>query len=484
MLGAAGRHRWRGILFASAAAALALGAVAVEGTAPDPGDGGDGAPPAPAVAHLWIDRDGGTCTRTDGREAYDPAAACAGLGEAYAAANAVAAPSTVLIKGGRYGPQTISGDRARGGRVTFDEAPEEDATFGGLVTLGVGPDGTGPAAGPDRITLRNITTGTFGRRYANPRNRFGIYLLPGTSSVRLEDATQGGFLVQGATDVEFVGGSFGPCRAAPIGADNPCELNKVDHAPCTPACPPQRIVVDGVDFHGYDYGDDCVVQGETGTDGCHHRAMYVNGVHGFTLRNSTFRDSVFAPWTTHSGPEAGAAGSRDILIENNQFGARAMYRAGSYAEEAAALQFGWCQNTVQPAYRDVTVRFNSFAAGATVDVPGLAPEEHGCSVEGFEVYGNVLGAAPACGLEGVSWHHNVTLGAAPGGCGPGDAGTASAGFYRRDTPAPRPGDYALGGPAAAPDDLVPSSAGCPATDAAGRRRGSGGRCDAGAFERP
>jgi len=189
---------------------------------------------------------------------------------------------------------------------------------------------------------------------------------------------------------------------------------------------------------------------------------------------------------THSGPEAGATGSRDILIENNQFGARVVYQTGVYADEGSALQFGWCQNARQPAYRQVTVRFNSFAAGATVDVPGLTPEEAACAVEDFEVYGNVFGAPPACGIDGVSWHHNVVLGDAPHPCGDGDvaAGVPSEAFYRTETRAPHPGDFALAGPPGAADDLVPVAAKCPAVDAEERTRGQGGSCDAGAFERP
>jgi hypothetical protein len=128
------------------------------------------------------------------------------------------------------------------------------------------------------------------------------------------------------------------------------------------------------------------------------------------------------------------------------------------------------------------VRFNSFAPGATIDVPGLSPEEAGCSVDGFEVYGNVLAAPAGCGVEGVTWHHNVYLDAPGTSCGPGDVGGPVA--YREPTPRPLAGAFELAGPRGAADDVVPTSSGCPATDARGRPRGDDGRCDAGAFERP
>ena len=479
----------RRTILAVVAVALLAGAVAIAserspappGVARQPPSPQPTAGSPPALAHLWVDRNGGTCMRSADTVPYRDASACGSLGDAYTAANAGRGASKVLIKGGRFGAQTIVGDRPAGGRISFDEAPGEDAQFGGLITLGVGPDGIGPSQGPDRIRLRNITTARLGSSYVNADNRFGIFLLPGTSSVTIENATQGGFLVQGARDITFDGGSFGPCRAAPLGEENPCEINKVDHALCT-RCAPRDIVVDGVDFHDYDYGPECVEQGDTGPDGCHHRAMYINGVDGFTLRNSTFRDSVFAPWTTHSGPQAGAVGTRHVLVENNQFGARAVYAAGSYAEAASTLQFGWCQNARQPSYRDVVVRFNSFAPGATIDVPGLSPEEAGCSVKGFEVYGNVLAAPSECGVDGITWHHNVYLDAPGASCGEGDLGGPVQ--YRDPTPSPRPGAYELAGPHGTADDAVPADGGCPETDARGRRRGHDGRCDAGAFERP
>jgi hypothetical protein len=434
-----------------------------------------------ARAHLWIDSDGGNCTRAKKPKRYDDARACAGLGEAYNAANKTADASTVVIKGGRYGPQDLIGDRPSGGRIVFREAPREQAEFDGSVVLGVGSDG--PDQGPDRVTLRGLTTGRFGDGFENPSNRFGLYILAGASHVRIVDMKQGGFLVQGASDIEFVGGSYGPCRAA-VSGENPCEINKVDHAACSTECTARRVVVDGVDFHDYDYGPACLAAPEQNGDGCHHRSMYINGVHGFTLRNSTFRDSVFAPWTTHSGARAAELGTQDVLVENNQFGARANYTAGSYARQASSLQFAWCANTGQPSYRNVVVRFNSFARGATIDVPGAIPEESACQVQDFEVYGNIIGWRPDCG-QGVSWRYNLYVGGPRGVCGPGDVrarGNAMA-FYKRDTPAPLPGDFRLRGKPGRPDNLVPAAAGCPKRDAAGARRGRSGRCDAGAFER-
>jgi hypothetical protein len=56
-------------------------------------------------------------------------------------------------------------------------------------------------------------------------------------------------------------------------------------------------------------------------------------------------------------------------------------------------------------------------------------------------------------------------------------------FYADDDQGPEPGDYTLTGPSFAGDNLVPTSAGCPSTDAAGRPRGQNGFCDAGASER-
>lgn len=58
-------------------------------------------------AHLWVDTDGGTCTRNSSPAAYVDAAACSSFGTATSAAST---GDTIRIKTGTYGPQGSIGD--------------------------------------------------------------------------------------------------------------------------------------------------------------------------------------------------------------------------------------------------------------------------------------------------------------------------------------------------------------------------------------
>lgn len=426
---------------------------------------------------------------------------CGSFDAAYDAAGSVE-PVTVTVAGGTYPGQRITGGRTSTNRVTFEPAVGQTVTINGTIQFGEGSEGQQVNAGPDHVTVRNMRTGTFPQD--GQQNRYGVYVLPGSSHIRVEDVTQGGFLVQASHHVEFVGGQIGPCRAPPMpsfgGVSNPCELNKVDHAPCEgfhPACvPPADILIDGVVVWGFDYGPNCIRQGNEGPDGCHHRSMYINGVNGFTLRNSTFRDSVFTPWFTISGPDAGRSGNSNILVENNQFGTQVFRSIGQYAStDNNAHEYAWCGNTGQPSYRNVLIRFNSFARHASLGMPGNIQAHANCRVENFRLVGNVLGFRPtpaesgglSCGVPDTGWFFNVYAGGQDGLCGTAADGNVNIGglsmpFYADDDQGPEPGDFALTGPGFAGDNLVPAAE-CPATDAAGRLRPTTGFCDAGAFER-
>ena len=100
---------------------VALGGGAIIVPAVSGGGGG-------TVANLWVDTNGGTCTRQGTAGAYSDAGACANLNSAWQAASN---GDTILIKAGTYGTQaTIA---ARSGQaspaVTMDAAPGEGVTI-------------------------------------------------------------------------------------------------------------------------------------------------------------------------------------------------------------------------------------------------------------------------------------------------------------------------------------------------------------------
>ena len=191
------------------------------------------------------------------------------------------------------------------------------------------------------------------------------------------------------------------------------------------------------------------------------------------------------------GPTPPRSGNHDILIENNQFGANVL----TSSPTGGGIGFAWCQNYTGPdvAFRNVVVRFNSFAAGVRTGPPDTLTSSATCKIANFQIYGNIMRYTDSCQISGpgtkigtVDWFDNVYTGGTNRTCGPGDQyiGGNTDPFYANDTQAPSPGDFALTGASFAADNLVPVASTCPATDAAGNPRPlTGAFCDAGAFER-
>jgi hypothetical protein len=435
-------------------------------------------PPGSDLANLWLhSQQGGSCTRSATPAAYNAATACASAGAAYSAANAVDDASLILVKGGPHGVFHISGHRRSSNRIVFDAAPGERPVFsGGWMRAGTYDM---PSASPKYVTLRNLETAERGSG-ETPDNRFGVKIEKGSQHIRLENLRAGNFLIQAAQNIEVIGGEYGPCRASKV--DPPiCEINKVDGWVGTRA---ENILIDGVLMHGFDYAPSCALAGD-----CHYRAMYMNGVKNFTLRNSTIRDSVFAPWFTISGADAARWGNENILIENNVFGSQVVFNqttgARSYSGNGLGFQLRWCTNASAGVmgYRNVTIRFNSVSRGATIDTSTMA--DSNCRFENVQVYGNVAGVRNSPCVPGIVYRYNVYSSVSPGGvCDSTEVSTGSVGlpFYAEDVHTPGPASYRLMGPSAPPDNLVPASLGCPDTDRFGSPR-SGPSCDAGSHER-
>jgi len=404
---------------------------------------------ASPMRHLHVSPNGSDanqCART---------APCASFQRAYR----LAAPgAVVVVHGGTYPSQRLTAVPAkRGPNIVFRPAKGARVVLGGLTF------GTDTASeGPKYITVRGMKLS-----YADANHQRGIDVRPGAKQIRLEYMDAGDFTTWQSNGVTVIGGDYGPCRAPASG----CWLNNIDVS--------NNVTIDGATFHDYNYLPACVASAD-----CHWRSIYINGGHNITLRNSTVRNSVFAPWTTISGSLAAARGNDGILIENNQFGLPVQ------SPMASGWQNAWCQNGSTPSYRNITVRFNSFARGTSADFPGWYDAEFGCRVQNFQVYGNIFGSRPVCpGAQtltvGVSYRYNVYAGPLKGKCGPGDVyiGGRKMSFYGHDTQQPRRGDFALRKTGFRGAALVPVKAGCPVKDAAHRRRGHGGFCTPGAFER-
>jgi hypothetical protein len=107
-----------------------------------------GVAPVFTTANLWVDTNGGTCTRSGSLVAWNDATACASM---QAALTASAAGDTIVIKNGNYANQTLS-TSGKASVVSFYaetpsscyNQPAKAATCTGSVTLGAG-NATGSA---------------------------------------------------------------------------------------------------------------------------------------------------------------------------------------------------------------------------------------------------------------------------------------------------------------------------------------------------
>lgn len=118
--------RW---LFPAAATGVTVGFMMTMGAGPT-------APPtqqAQGTANLWIDTNGGTCTRQSSPAAYNNAAACSGPDTAYAAASP---GDLILWKAGSYTVTTEIENRAIGSTdVVIQPAPGESVTVTGYLVI-------------------------------------------------------------------------------------------------------------------------------------------------------------------------------------------------------------------------------------------------------------------------------------------------------------------------------------------------------------
>jgi len=123
---------------------------------------------APTTANLWVDTDGGTCTRNSSPASYNSATACSSI----EAALAVAATSgdVIVAKTGSYGDQTPATDKtgtthiwAEAGATFGYYYVEANHTYHHDITMSSGSNhGQGWSITADDVTLDNFTAnGTY-----------------------------------------------------------------------------------------------------------------------------------------------------------------------------------------------------------------------------------------------------------------------------------------------------------------------------------
>ena len=248
-------------------------------------------PPSGSDAgNLWIDTDGGTCTRQATAGAYATAQACGSFSSALRAAQP---GDTILVRCASgtsctFPPEDLSGDRGASANVVIAAATgytvgfEETAGSGRYVWLN----------DLHHVTFRNIGFGHNNVADSSPNLRVDctrdvtlinssgrrFYMFEGNANVTFQGGDWGGYSSPGEEDSTMgTTGAYGPARTCP-GDSGPK--------------PQSNIVFDGVTWHDVFYLSSCTfVNGGQCSEwgGAHPDCFEINGyVDGVTVKNSTF----------------------------------------------------------------------------------------------------------------------------------------------------------------------------------------------------
>ncbi|HEY1367419.1 MAG TPA: choice-of-anchor Q domain-containing protein [Gaiellaceae bacterium] len=325
------------------------------------------AAPAPKGANLWIDPNGGSCTRSGTPHAYVDGQACASMQAAWRAAQS---GDTIAIQNGTYPSQGIE---AGNKKLTFKAAGPGRPRFGQLVSAA------------QNLTFRGL--------------QFDDQPTP----------------------------LSGPCPTAPFGVLVACGANQtfdnvvVDgmntglrHGIETPG--PKFVFENGevrnvVNQKGFEGGsDDMVIQNnlfhdiKVTNDEVHNECAYVENGNRQVWRGNRFvgcPTMALAFTNYENGPPY-----RDVLVEDNLFG-HTLDSSQQWHPGSCALVLGWGFNQ-QNTYIGWTFRYNTFE-GCVLNQGSPAPGDDGAG----RWYGN-LGGIGDCPKEFV---YSYNVGQTCGGVG-------------------------------------------------------------------
>jgi hypothetical protein len=292
------------------------GAVSGIGLAAAACDAGPRVAATPA-SNVWVDTNGGRCTRSAKPTSYSGAKACGSIDAAW---DVCKPGDRIVVRKGSYPEQTITGDKkAPGCAVRADNG----TTISGLETNGA------------FFSLRNITIDVGAAKLVGWKDRASNVTL---RNVRL----QGPFVVVDifkASNVRWLGGELGTAGqtggARVCGEDaQPVQVGEADH-----------ITISNVTFHpqAADLTPSCSVNGQ------HLEMIRLDGgTSFFTLRDSTFdsgdRSNTASIFITEPG---GSADPHDLTFENNFFGTNdaAVGTFESHRNVSPCVNFTFAYNT-------------------------------------------------------------------------------------------------------------------------------------------
>jgi chitodextrinase len=333
---------------------------------------GCGAPP-PGTANLWIDTNGGTCTRQASPGAYNDAQACSGL---QAAANAASTGDLILIKDGTYPGEQLTGSKT----LTFQGAGPGRPSFGQIMS------------GASNITVRHVLIQN--RNYpAQTVCSFWDYTL----YVCAPNQTYDDVIVDGMDKGKAQGDSS---RLGAIEIDSN-STNFVFKNGEIKAIRDNKGIQGGADGMLIENNliHDVGLTNAGQAAGVHLECAAVTEGANQVWRRNKFWDCSVINWVAQNyvgGPAFGP-----VTLENNVFAHPMLDDVnGSWQNGAPCLTIVGGNNGTN-AVNNWVVRFNTFECDVMVDTPSNADDNHSA-----KWYGN-LGTDPGCGAPEWTMSYNV-----------------------------------------------------------------------------
>lgn len=359
----------------------------------------------------------------------------------------------VLVKGGNYGAQNVTGWNNRtlgGGDCTISEASGETVVLQELKS--------GNASGTDGP--RALTYEGF-RVVAASGQEDSVQLWGDCDGITLRDIDAGNWYIERCRNVTVDGGDWGPCFVWHAGGGSQggdCTNDKIVNT----SFATNITVQDGL-YHDYRCDK------SSGDWDCHFECMKLDSGQNVTIKRNVFKNCAFYNIFADNFGVSFAG----LDINSNQFDTpwNEAFPTPSQARQTG-VELAGKGGTIS----DVKLRFNSFH-GST----GLSLNTG--TFSNIRVTGNLFGINGSCSVSGATFRYNVYDDAST--CnGIGEVALNTSFPYINNSMGSN-GNYRLTGTATSIDNLVPTSVtdGCPATDIDGDTRPANINCDSGMDER-
>jgi hypothetical protein len=341
------------------------------------------------TANLWVDTNGGSCTRSATPVTYNDATACSSFDTAYSAASY---GDLVYVKAGNYPDQTVTNKSNKTATtdqadVTIKAATSETVTISDL-QIGVWDANNGP---------NNLTLSGFADNDQTTSGDCSWEIAQGTKYLTYENLDSCNWYARGTDHVTIKGGDWGPCK---IGVGPSCGNNKFDSLGSESNT---NSTVDGAFIHDF-----------RARPGDQFECMFLRGTDGITIQNTKFENCAFMDLFIQEGGQP----NKNIVIQNNWFDQPWSDDQTPATQNRSTAIDG----AIRPA-DSMLMRYNTFDPGTTWN---WGPPVGGGTYSNMRFVGNIAkwDSGSTCNITSISYQYNVLNG---GKCGATDI-NASASF--------------------------------------------------------